>query len=45
MQQGVSVEPEGWRGATLVPGAGHWANMEKPDESAAEILKLASTVS
>ncbi|KAK8915184.1 Epoxide hydrolase B [Metarhizium anisopliae] len=45
MQQGVSVEPECWRGATLVPGAGHWVNMEKPDESAAEILKLASTVS
>ncbi|GAO15628.1 uncharacterized protein UV8b_04807 [Ustilaginoidea virens] len=44
MQEGVSVEPECWRGATLVPGAGHWVNVEKPDESALEILELARSV-
>ncbi|KAF4972981.1 hypothetical protein FZEAL_9441 [Fusarium zealandicum] len=44
MEQGVSVAPECWRGALHIPGAGHWINMEKPDESAAEILKLAETV-
>lgn len=45
MQQGVSVEPECWRGESLVPGAGHWINMEKSEESAAEILTLANSVS
>ncbi|KAK2609176.1 hypothetical protein QQS21_002258 [Conoideocrella luteorostrata] len=44
MQEGVSIEWQCWRGATLVPGAGHWVNMEKPDESAFEILNLASSV-
>ncbi|OAA32951.1 epoxide hydrolase [Moelleriella libera RCEF 2490] len=44
MQQGFSVDAACWRGATLVPGAGHWVNMEKPDESASEILKLAASV-
>lgn len=42
--QGVSVKPECWRGAAHVDGAGHWINMEKPLESADEILKLARSV-
>ncbi|KAL0932290.1 putative epoxide hydrolase [Colletotrichum truncatum] len=44
MENGDSVEPECWRGAVHVPGAGHWVNMEKPNECAAEILKIAASV-
>lgn len=44
MEGGESVRGDCWRGAVHVPGAGHWVNMEKPGESAREILELAGSV-
>ncbi|KAF9875388.1 hypothetical protein CkaCkLH20_07208 [Colletotrichum karsti] len=44
MQRGGSVEHGCWRGAVHIPGAGHWVNMEKPEECAREILNMATSV-
>ncbi|GJC86155.1 epoxide hydrolase B [Colletotrichum liriopes] len=44
MENGESVRDDCWKGASLIPGAGHWVNMEKPEESVKEILELAASV-
>ncbi|KAJ0284227.1 hypothetical protein CBS470a_006941 [Colletotrichum nupharicola] len=44
MENGSSVEPNSWRGAVHIEGAGHWVNMEQPDRCAEEILALARSV-
>ncbi|GKT47678.1 epoxide hydrolase B [Colletotrichum spaethianum] len=44
MEKGESVRADCWKGAVHIPGAGHWVNMEKPEESVKEILELAGSV-
>ncbi|KAK1987786.1 Alpha/Beta hydrolase protein [Colletotrichum cereale] len=44
MENGESVRGGCWKGAVHVPGAGHWVNMEKPEESVKEVLELARSV-
>ncbi|KAJ6442424.1 microsomal epoxide hydrolase [Purpureocillium lavendulum] len=44
MEEGESVEPGMYRGTVLLEGAGHWVNMERPDECVREILDVASMV-
>lgn len=44
MENEQSVEMGLYKGTVIVEGAGHWVNLEKPDECAREILSLASSV-
>lgn len=44
MEQGVSVLSACWRGIVNIPGAGHWVNMEKPNETAQEVIALARSL-
>ncbi|KAK1569405.1 Alpha/Beta hydrolase protein [Colletotrichum navitas] len=44
MGNGESVRDGCWKRATHIPGAGHWVNMEKPEERVKEILELARSV-
>ncbi|OHE98354.1 hypothetical protein CORC01_06350 [Colletotrichum orchidophilum] len=41
METGESVRPGCWRGSVIIPGAGHWVNIEKSEQTAQEILNLA----
>lgn len=44
MESGESVRSDCWRGSVIIPGAGHWVNIEKSEETAQEILTLARSL-
>ncbi|KAI9896104.1 hypothetical protein N3K66_009004 [Trichothecium roseum] len=44
MEEGRSVQEGMFVGKVLVDGAGHWINLERPDDCAAEIIGLARSV-
>ncbi|CAH0051739.1 unnamed protein product [Clonostachys solani] len=44
MENEKSVEAGLYKGTVIVEGAGHWVNLEKPDDCVREILSLANSV-
>ncbi|KAK1486422.1 xylosidase/arabinosidase [Colletotrichum tamarilloi] len=44
MENGESVRSDCWMGSVIIPGAGHWVNIEKSEETAQEIITLAQSL-
>ncbi|KAK0379921.1 hypothetical protein CLIM01_02714 [Colletotrichum limetticola] len=44
MENGESVRSDCWMGSAIIPGAGHWVNIEKSEETAQEIITLAQSL-
>ena len=44
MEEGRSVQQGMFKAKVILDGAGHWVNIEKPDECAAEIISLSRSV-